>query len=148
MIGMLLHKTTHGWEVQNDSANRKPGRYLAAAVAPPPGETDVPSPAAVSAPSINSRQPAASTASAAVPLGHYNCVMSAGGQLITVGGFTLQSAGVYQDEDKGHGTYVYDSNQHQISFKGAAMGGQVGRYSGSKFTLISARSSVDCDRGN
>lgn len=96
------------------------------------------------------QQSAAKVGAGATPLGQYNCVMSAGGQLIHVGGFTLEAGGVYHDEDNGRGTFTYDSNQHQIAFQGAAMAGQMGGYDSARstFTLKSARNSVDCDRDN
>jgi len=146
----LLSKEAGSWRIQTDSANMSPGRYEAKSAAPPPGETDVPAVAAAAAQPDRGKQATASGGVGAVPLGKYNCVMYAGGQLIHAGGFTLQSGGVYHDEDNGSGTFSYDSNQHKISFQGAAMSGQVGRYDSatSTFTLKSARNSVDCDRGN
>ncbi len=142
----LLSKETGSWKIQDDSQRMSPGRSEAKSAPPPPGEIDVPVPAASAAQPDRSKQAAANGGGGAVPLGEYNCVMSAGGQLIHAGGFTLQAGGVYHDEDNGRGKFTYDSNQHQITFQGAAMSGQVGRYSGGTFTLKSERNSVDCDQ--
>jgi hypothetical protein len=98
------------------------------------------------------RQAGSNKGGSAVPLGEYNCVAMArqvgGGELIHVGGFTLQAGGAYEDEDNGRGTFTYDSGKHEITFRGAAMDGQVGRYDAATatFTLKSAHNSVDCDQ--
>lgn len=146
----LLKKEAGSWKIEDDSQTMSPGRSEAKSAPPPPGETDVPAPEAAAAQPDRSKQAAAIGGGGAVPLGKYNCMMSSGSQLIHVGGFTLQSGGIYHDEDNSRGTFTYDSNQHQISFQGAAMSGQVGRFdsAGGTFTLKSARNSVDCDRGN
>jgi len=144
-----LKKGPFGWEVQSSEGHISGNRYEPKAAPPPPGETDVPSPTAAAAQPVRNIQASAGGAGGTVPLCEYNCVMYAGGQLIHAGGFTLLAGGAYHDEDNGRGTFTYDSNQHQISFRGAAMSGQVGRYdSKGTFTLKSARNSVDCDRGN
>ena len=142
----LLSKESGSWMVEADTGTYTPTRHDEVSAPASPEETDVP--AAAGAQPDRGKQAAANGRGGAVPLGQYNCVMSAGGQLIHVGGFTLQSGGVYHDEDNGRGTFTYDSNLHQIAFQGAAMGGQMGRYAGGTFTLKSARNSVDCDQGN
>lgn len=143
---LLLFQESGSWIIQTDSAKFISGRSEPQSAAPPPEETDVPAPAAAASQPVRGRQAAGVGGGVGAPLGEYNCVMSAGGQLVHVGGFTLLAGGVYHDEDNGRGTFNYDSNQHQITFKGAAMDGQVGRYSGGTFTLKSARNSVDCDQ--
>jgi hypothetical protein len=93
---------------------------------------------------------------AGLPLGQYVCSTSANGQLIHVGGFTLRAGGVYTDEENGRGTFSVDTNRHQITFKGAGMSGQLGKYDPasiaftlqSRITLQSRNNSVDCEQGN
>jgi hypothetical protein len=145
----LLFKKAGSWGILQDTGSASNYRSEPKQAPPPPGDTDVPVTAAAAAQPDRSTPAAANGGDGAVPLGQYNCVMYAGGQLIHVGGFTLLSGGVYHDEDNGRGTFAYDPSQHQISFQGAAMGGQLGRYdsAGGKFTLKSEHNSVDCDRG-
>lgn len=145
----LLSKKSGTWEIQADIGTTSTVRYEAKSAPPPLGDVDV-SGAVVSAQSDRSAPAAARGGANTVTLGKYNCVMYAGGQLINVGGFTLLAGGVYHDQDNGRGTFTYDLSQHQITFRGAAMAGQVGLYDAarSKFTLKSARNSIDCDRGN
>jgi hypothetical protein len=96
---------------------------------------------------------APANANAGLPLGQYVCSTSANGQLIHVGGFTLRAGGVYTDEENGRGTFSVDTNRHQITFKGAAMSGQLGKYDPEapvtgRFTLQSGNNGVDCEPGN
>ncbi len=87
---------------------------------------------------------------AGLPMGQYICTTNANGQLIHVGGFTLRAGGVYTDEGNGRGTFAVDTTRHQITFKGAAMSGQLGKYDpvSGAFTLQSGNNWVDCEQGN
>jgi hypothetical protein len=87
---------------------------------------------------------------AGLPLGQYICTTNANAQLIHVGGFTLLAGGVYTDEENGRGTYAVDTTRHQITFKGAAMSGQIGKFDpvSGAFTLQSRNNWVDCELGN
>jgi hypothetical protein len=83
-------------------------------------------------------------------LGQYICTTNANAQLIHVGGFTLRAGGVYTDEENGRGTFAVDTTRHLITFKGAGMSGQIGKYDpvSGAFTLQSGNNWVDCEQGN
>jgi hypothetical protein len=85
-----------------------------------------------------------------LPLGQYVCDTLQNGIQAHVGGFTLLPGGAYTDESNGHGTFTYDSTRGQLSFKGAGMSGQIGKYDSvsHQFTLQSGNNWVDCERGN
>jgi hypothetical protein len=142
---LLLFKESGGWSIQTDSAKFISGRSEPKSAAPAPGESDVPA-GTLASPQAGIARAAENGAGEPVVLGRYSCVASSGGQLVHVGGFTLEAGGAYHDEGNARGTYTYDANQHQITFAGAAMGGQSARYAGGTFTVKSARNSVDCDR--
>jgi len=93
---------------------------------------------------------APANANAGLALGQYICTTNANAQLIHVGGFTLRAGGVYTDEENGRGTYAVDTTRHQITFKGAGMSGQIGKYDpvSGAFTLQSGNNWVDCEQGN
>jgi hypothetical protein len=81
-----------------------------------------------------------------VAMGHYQCVMSAGGQLITVGEFTLQNGGKYIDSDGKAGTYITNASLNTLLFHGGGMDGQTAAITEHGLQLKSRRNSVDCDR--